>query len=99
MKKFIFTALMAVAALSVMGAEPQADTTAVKSPSIVRDSLGNFVQTAKSSVKAPYKVTGYTFTAADGKKYPVFEGANGGLFYVKISTKTGKTYKVYLPKV
>jgi hypothetical protein len=51
--------------------------------------------TAKRSVE-PEK-TVYTFTDSKGKKYPVFKGAKGGLFVVRISKKTGKEYRQYLP--
>ena len=51
--------------------------------------------TVRKSVE-PEKTT-YVFTDSKGKKYPVFKGAKGGMFIVRISKKTGKEYKQYLP--
>ena len=59
---------------------------------------GNEITLATSVRKSvePEK-TVYTFTDSKGKKYPVFKGAKGGMFIVRISKKTGKEYKQYLP--
>lgn len=42
--------------------------------------------------------TPYTFKDKDGKIYQVFQTPKGALYVKKISKKTGKEYKYYLPK-
>lgn len=54
---------------------------------------------ADSSAKAPTATkTQYTYVDKDGKTYPVYRGAKGGLYILRVSKKTGKEYKYYLPK-
>lgn len=58
------------------------------------DATGNYVAIVKS--KEPGKDTGKFFTDKDEIKFPVFETKVGKLYYVKISKKTGKEYRVFL---
>ena len=44
------------------------------------------------------EITPYTWTDKDGVKYVVFESKKGSYYIIKISKKTGKDYKYYLPK-
>ena len=43
------------------------------------------------------KKTDYTFVV-DGKSYPVYKGAKGGYYILRVSKKTGKEYKYYVTK-
>lgn len=42
--------------------------------------------------------TGYTWEDNKGNKYPIFISKKGAYYIKKISLKTGKEYKQYLPK-
>ena len=42
--------------------------------------------------------SGESYKAADGKTYTVYVGQRGGKYILKVSKKTGKEYKYYLPK-
>lgn len=55
----------------------------------------NFVETTSEKVEV---VTAYTYTDKNGKVYPIFMSKRGSFYIVKISKKTGKKYKYYLPK-
>lgn len=63
----------------------------------------NFVQvstTTKDGKTASKEVkTKYTYTTKDGKTYPIWLSATGKAFIKRISAKTGKEYKQYLPEV
>lgn len=43
--------------------------------------------------------TPYTFKAKDGKEYPIYTSKQGKAFIWRVSKKTGKQYKQYLPEV
>lgn len=43
--------------------------------------------------------TEFTYKAKDGKVYPIYLSKTGKAYIVRISKKTGKQYKQYLPKV
>ena len=43
--------------------------------------------------------TPYTYKAKDGKEYPIYLSKNGKAYIVRVSKKSGKQYKQYLPKV
>ena len=43
--------------------------------------------------------TQYTYKAKDGKEYPIYLSKNGKAYIVRVSKKSGKQYKQYLPKV
>ena len=57
-----------------------------------------FVSTKKSTKKEPIK-TNYVYVDSDGKKYPIYISATGKAFIWKVSKKSGKKYKKYLPEV
>lgn len=40
----------------------------------------------------------YTYKDKSGKVYQLFISKNGAIYIIKISKKTGKPYKQYLPK-
>lgn len=44
------------------------------------------------------KKTEYTWEDKKGKKYPIFVSKKGACYIKRISSKTGKEYKQYLPK-
>lgn len=50
-------------------------------------------QTAKQDTK-----TKFTWEDKDGNKYPIFITKKGACYIFKVSKKTGKEYKYYLPK-
>jgi hypothetical protein len=58
-----------------------------------------FVQVVKKSAKkTPVTKTVYTFKASDGKVYPIYLSSKGKAFIIRVSKKTGKQYKQYLPE-
>ena len=54
----------------------------------------NKVEVSKNDTK-----TAYTYKAKDGKEYPIYLSKNGKAFIIRVSKKTGKEYKQYLPEV
>ena len=56
------------------------------------------VQSDKVSLKNDTK-TQYTYKDKDGKEYPIYLSKNGKAFIVRVSKKSGKEYKQYLPQV
>jgi hypothetical protein len=86
MKRFIITAIMLLS--FVVGIQAQTTTR-----------QGNtFTQVSKRSVGQETK-TQYVYTDSKGNTYPVYLSASGKTFIKKISKKTGKKYKQYLPEV
>lgn len=57
----------------------------------------NFVATKKSRQAFTDTTTSYTYQI-EAKKYPVFKSKNKAFYIWKVSKKSGKTYKYYLPK-
>lgn len=51
------------------------------------------VQTSQTNVQTPY-----TWKDKDGKTYPIYITKKGACYVKRISKKTGKEYKYYLPK-
>lgn len=49
-------------------------------------------------VEAKDVPTSFTYTDKEGRIYPIFKSQRGSFYIVKISKKTGKEYKYYLPK-
>ena len=56
------------------------------------------VQSNKVSLENCTK-TQYTYKTKDGKEYPIYLSKNGKAFIVRVSKKTGKEYKQYLPQI
>lgn len=57
----------------------------------------NFVATKKSRQAFTDTTTSYTYQI-EATKYPVFKSKNKAFYIWKVSKKSGKTYKYYLPK-
>ena len=67
------------------------------SQTIKKDSNGNFYQIDKSVVKkTTVTKTGKIFTDKSGFVYPVYVTKTGKLFVLKVSKKTGNSYRYYL---
>jgi hypothetical protein len=57
--------------------------------------IGKEIIKEKPIKKAPIK-TDLTYTIKD-TTYPVYQGTKGGYYILRVSKKTGKEYKMYLP--
>lgn len=84
MKKTIF----AIAMLLTIGAQAQTQQK-------YQINGSNIVAVAKQKKEA--QKTSYTYTIK-GKAYQVYQGAKGSYYIIRVSGKTGKEYKYYLPK-
>ncbi len=58
-----------------------------------------FYAAKDSSRKSQSVKTDYVFVDTDHKQYPVFISKNGKAYIERVSKKTGKTWRKYLPKV
>lgn len=58
---------------------------------------GNTFKVEQTS-KASDTRTKYTWEDKEGNKYPIFVTKKGACYVVRVSKKTGKEYKQYLPK-
>ena len=58
-----------------------------------------FVQSKKTRTPSEGTKTAYTFKASDGKEYPVYLSSKGKAYIVRVSKKTGKEYRQYIPEV
>ena len=60
-----------------------------------------FTQVSNSSKAASGKETrtAYTYVDSKGTSYPVYLSSTGKAFIKKVSKKTGKEYKCYIPEV
>jgi len=61
---------------------------------IIKDANGNYTSVKKQKVE-PTSI-GKTYTDSKGVVYPIYKGAKGGMFIIRTSAKTNKTYKQYL---
>ena len=52
----------------------------------------------EQTTKASDTKTKYTWEDKDGNKYPIFITKKGACYIKRVSKKTGKEYKYYLPK-
>lgn len=60
----------------------------------------NFTQIAKEKVSESKETkTEYTYTDSKGNVYPIYLSSTGKAFVKKVSKKTGKEYKCYIPEV
>lgn len=57
-----------------------------------------FTATAKAKEKSEPIKTKYFYTDSHGDKYPIFMSSTGSCFINKVSSKTGKEYRMYLGK-
>lgn len=60
------------------------------------DASGNYVAVHKQDTTGTGTPTHKTFTDTKGNTFPVFVTKNGKLYYMRVSSKTGKQYKQYL---
>lgn len=58
---------------------------------------GNAFKVEQTS-KASDTQTKYTWEDKEGNKYPIFITKKGTCYVIRVSKKTGKEYKYYLPK-
>jgi hypothetical protein len=61
---------------------------------IKMDANGNYTSVKKQ--KSEPTNIGKTYTDSKGVVYPIYKGAKGGMFIIRTSAKTNKTYKQYL---
>lgn len=83
MKRYIFCLLIALFSI------------ASYSQDIVKEGKTFKVQTTQTTSE---QQTEYTWEDKKGVKYPIFISKNGACYIKRISSKTGKEYKQYLPK-
>lgn len=87
MKKLIFAAIMLFAVCGYTHAQ-----------SVVKE--GNtFTQVSNKKSSGKETKTEYVYKDSKGNTYPVYLSSTGKAFIKKISQKTGKEYKQYLPEV
>ena len=58
----------------------------------------NFVRVSTRSAAAQPVATSYTWTDSKGNTYPIYLSKNGRAYVMRVSGKTGKEYKYYLPE-
>lgn len=60
----------------------------------------NFTQVSNKKETSGKEVkTKYTYTDSKGNVYPIYLSASGKVFIKKVSKKTGKEYRQYLPEI
>ena len=59
----------------------------------------NFTQVSNKKPSGKETKTQYTYTDSKGVVYPVWLSSTGKAFIKKVSKKTGKEYKQYLPEI
>lgn len=90
MKHFIAVALCVLTMLLCCSLATQAQTYNRKG--------NNFEQVSSKNTGSKSTKTQYTWTDSRGKTYPIYITNNGRCFINKVSAKSGKEYKYYLPK-
>lgn len=60
---------------------------------------GNVFVEQKAARTTQAQKTEYVYKAKDGKEYPIYLSKNGKAFIIRVSKKTGKEYRQYLPQV
>lgn len=58
-----------------------------------------FVERVDSLKRGKMYSTNYTFKDKDGNVYPIYLSSGGNAFIVKVSKKSGRQYRKYLPEV
>ena len=58
-----------------------------------------FTQVSNKKPDGKETKTEYTYTDSKGNTYPVYLSSTGKAFIKKISKKTGKEYKQYMPEI
>ena len=87
MKKIIIAAIMLLS-LNV-GIQAQS----------VQKKGNNFTQVTNKKSSGKETKTQYTYTDSKGVVYPVWLSSTGKAFIKKVSKKTGKEYRQYLPEI
>lgn len=59
---------------------------------------GNTFKQNKEKTEVVEQKTSYEYEDNKGNKYPIYVSKRGSYYVIKISKKTGKEYKYYLPK-
>ena len=59
----------------------------------------NFTQVSNKKPSGKETKTQYTYTDSKGVKYPVYLSSAGKAFIKKVSKKTSKEYRQYLPEI
>ena len=59
----------------------------------------NFTQVSNKKSAGKETKTQYTYTDSKGVVYPVYLSSTGKAFIKKVSKKTGKEYKQYVPEI
>ena len=59
---------------------------------------GNTFKVEKTATTSSDTQTKYTWQDKEGNKYPIFITKKGACYVKRVSKKTGKEYKYYLPK-
>lgn len=59
----------------------------------------NFTQVSNPKTSGKETKTEFTYTDSKGNIYPIYLSSTGKVFIKKVSKKTGKEYKMYLPEV
>ena len=92
--KHIIISLMCVLTLMIIPIKGEAQNC------VLRGKTFEQIDSSKSSKQKDMGVkTQYTFKAKDGKEYPIYISKQGKAFIWRVSKKTGKQYKQYLPEV
>lgn len=86
--------LLVIAALTFMVGAPAFSQGEIKREGTTFVQVKSDKVTLKNDTK-----TQYTYKASDGKVYPIYLSKNGKAFVVRVSKKTGREYKQYLPEV
>lgn len=86
---FAFTLIFLCAALQ----ECRAQSVTRQGKLFIQQSSSNKIE------KDSATLTGYFYIDAKGVKYPIYISSKGKCFIIRTSSKTGKTYKQYLPEI
>lgn len=92
MKKLLSILLFLVAFLFIGLA---LDVATAKAQNVIKE--GNTFVSQKTKVKETK--TTYTYKDSQGKVYPVYLSSTGKAYIIKVSKKTGKEYKQYVPEI
>lgn len=90
MRKLIIAAIMLLA-LGVNNSNTYAQS--------VTKSGNNFTQVTNKKSGSKETKTQYTYTDSKGNTYPIWLSSGGKAFIKRISKKTGKEYKQYVPEI
>ena len=58
-----------------------------------------FVEQKDTTFRNTGTKTEFSYRCKDGKEYPIYLSKNGKAYIVRVSKKTGRQYKQYLPEV